>query len=620
MSEKTDIDNLTNGLSGLSVKPKAEIKDDPEPVEVKLKQDPDDDGYNSANSEDTSSSVKKEASEDDEGEANDGKPTANLDDEVELQPLSFTTVGEDEKETIQLISRGPVPIDQESNVPRYHPYRTSVTSSAMSGAHLVRSTEYEAETGVILPTPNVMILRKFDTVNPSKLDAPVSWSNKYEICIERHRLPDETYFGKQPGMDNKVQLFIQLNPNIRELKSFLADVRTEIAEDGQTKVRFIGPIVISLKTELAGSQEDRLLELTSMEERTAAFNLVNQKDITQLTSGIGPHKDTVLSVLCAQRNPANPGQTFAQIHAVIQRLVTHQDTKVQHTVFKQNNNQISAFEIAAITNNNVAACYLAEVMYNLSPDTRTAIRTLNCKDTQGNTIIHLLARKGDTNQQTLKDLLNMKLTDGTKVFTIVSNSKKQFPMHIATQNIRNQPETIKILYQAMPRSFEVVDDDGMTTLHYACQRTNDVSLVRTILSYKKDNINLCNRDGLTALDLVMSRTQVTAQTKGMFAVEPAHQDEIVQLMRNNGAKTGLEMSRQQAPPTYFSPPHSVSPMGSPYSFQTSPRTESVDSPVSYGGASVGSVGYYQQSLSPDSVNVGSPLYQQVMKEEIKQLS
>ena len=186
-------------------------------------------------------------------------------------------------------------------------------------------------------------------------------------------------------------------------------------------------------------------------------------------------------------------------------------------------------------------------MYNLSPDSRTAIRQLNCKDTQGNTIIHLLARKGDSNQRTLRDLLGMKLTDGSRVFSILQNSKRQLPMHIATQNVQNQPETIKLLHQAMPRSFEVVDDDGMTALHYACRRTNDVNLVATILSYKKDNINMMNRDGMTPLDLVMSRTQVDAQTKGMFAIEPKSQDEIVLLLRNNGGKTGLELSCNSTP-------------------------------------------------------------------------
>ena len=59
---------------------------------------------------------------------------------------------------------------------------------------------------------------------------------------------------------------------------------------------------------------------------------------------------------------------------------------------------------------------------------------------------------------------------------------------------------------------------------------------------------------MTALDLIMARTQVTAQTKGMFAVDPPQQEEIVQLMRNNGAKTGLELSQQQGHNTYYSPP------------------------------------------------------------------
>jgi ankyrin repeat protein len=99
-------------------------------------------------------------------------------------------------------------------------------------------------------------------------------------------------------------------------------------------------------------------------------------------------------VLCAKRNPDNPGQILAQIHAVVQRLKSHPDNTVKQTVFRLNNNQISAFEISAITNNSIVACYLAEVMYDISQDTQSALRVLNCKDTQGNTILHLLARKG----------------------------------------------------------------------------------------------------------------------------------------------------------------------------------------------------------------------------------
>ena len=43
-------------------------------------------------------------------------------------------------------------------------------------------------------------------------------------------------------MYDKVQLFVQLNPRVRELRSFLADVRTEVAGDGVSETRVIGPI------------------------------------------------------------------------------------------------------------------------------------------------------------------------------------------------------------------------------------------------------------------------------------------------------------------------------------------------------------------------------------------
>ena len=62
--------------------------------------------------------------------------------------------------------------------------------------------------------------------------------------------------------------------------------------------------------------------------------------------------------------------------------------------------------------------------------------------------------------------------------------------------------------------------------------------------------------------------QVTAQTKGMFAIEAGQQEDIVQLLRNNGAKTGLELSVAAVSYCSYSPPHSAgSPTGSPYSFQ-----------------------------------------------------
>ena len=251
----SDVDNLAEVLGELSV--------ESERPALVVKTDVEDDGYNSKD-------------EEEEGE----------EEEVELEPLTLP-VRTEVQETIQLVSRGP--IHTEHDAQRFSPYSRDHRNLVSSGDYISADTE---ATSFCLPTPNVLILRKLDTNNPSKLEVPVRWTNKYEICIDRHRLPEETYYGKGEGGENKVQLFIQLNPNVCELKSFLADVRSEAGKDGKTKTHFIGPIVISLKTELEDSQERKLLDLTSMEERTAAFNLVNQKEISQLTSGIGPHKDT----------------------------------------------------------------------------------------------------------------------------------------------------------------------------------------------------------------------------------------------------------------------------------------------------------------------------------------
>jgi hypothetical protein len=562
--------------------------------------DGDDDGYSSEERSDKS----EEKSE--------------LDDEEILQPLSF--VSSSPEPTIQYISRGP--IDQESHYNRGHPYSRpgQCPPSNIAPVSLPGDAYHQPAQA------RVLVLKKADHRVPTPLEARVTWNNRHELCIEKHLLPSDTYFGEDT-VENKVRLYIQLDQKVNDYKCFLADVKTVLDTSGESKMRYIGPIVVSLKTELAESQEKRLLDKTTSEERTAAYNLVHQKDLGQLTSGIGPHKDTVLSVLCAKRNPDNPGQILAQIHAVVQRLKSHPDNTVKQTVFRLNNNQISAFEISAITNNSVVACYLAEVMYDISQDTQSALRVLNCKDTQGNTILHLLARKGDSNLNTMKDLLNMQLTDGTKIFTMIANSKKQFPMHIATQSVRNQPGTIRLLHQHMPRAFEVVDDDGMTALHYACQRTTDVELVREVLSHKKDNINSTTKDGLTALDLITRRCSSTTQTLGLFAIEPKQQAEIIGLIRNNGGRSTIhpephphEMTTTTScGPTLanvdyslagsVSPSHSTSPEGSPYSYtqsnMTSPRTPSLGSPCSVNHPSMNSVGSFQQS-SPESTPHGSP--------------
>ena len=283
---------------------------------------------------------------------------------------------------------------------------------------------------------------------------------------------------------SKVQLFVQLDPNIKEFKSFWADVKTGAGEDSVIR-KSIGPIVIFLKAELAESQEEKILSLTSMEERIAAHNLVEKKELAQLTRGMGPHQDTVLAILCAQRRPPEPGRNLAQIYAVLKRLSSSPDPTVRASITRLNNNELSAFEIAAIMNNAVVASYIVEVIYNMTDSLEAALESINCRDSHGNSILHLLARKGDSNIQTLRSLLALRLTDWSPLVRMLPNLKHQFPVHIAAQSKECQTETLRTIHENMSNCFEVRDNDGMTALHYACQRSNDVVSISTILSFCK---------------------------------------------------------------------------------------------------------------------------------------
>merc|ERR1719193_2657936 len=139
---------------------------------------------------------------------------SELDDEEILQPLSFASCSPEP--TIQYISRGP--IDQESHYNRGHPYSRpggcpTSTNTTMSMADDVHHHQQPAQ-------PRVLVLKKADHRIPSPLEVRVTWNNRHELCIEKHILPADTYFGEDTV--NKVRLYIQLNPKVNDLKCFLA--------------------------------------------------------------------------------------------------------------------------------------------------------------------------------------------------------------------------------------------------------------------------------------------------------------------------------------------------------------------------------------------------------------
>ena len=145
------------------------------------------------------------------------------DDEKILEPLVILGEKSGGPE-VEFISRGPVSIDTPDN--RFQPY-----SRPDQNQGVIQSTGKQDE-DKHQPIPNVLIYTKKDRERPTKIDVRIEWSDKHELCIQRYQLPEETCFTEGA---NTIQLFIQLNPNLKETKSFLADVKVGIFEIKLTK-------------------------------------------------------------------------------------------------------------------------------------------------------------------------------------------------------------------------------------------------------------------------------------------------------------------------------------------------------------------------------------------------
>jgi len=275
---------------------------------------------------------------------------------------------------------------------------------------------------------------------------------------------------------------------------------------------------------------------------------VDRKPISDLTCQVGPHGDSVLSILCAQSIvDKHRGQNYAQIHAVLRRLAQSPDKRVRDTILRQDKNGLSALEIAAIKNKAVVACHIIEIIYSMTENIEAASDFINCRDqATGTTILHILARKGDINFETTSALLNIELTDGSSLIKILPNKKNQTPIHIVAQSKSFQPLTMKLFHDKMPNCFQTYDKTGLSPLGMACQRSNDVRTISFILSHNKDNINLPDKQNLTCVDHLLRRGETPAAQKlpqKNFLVEASVKTEMLNLLRNNGGKTSAELTQ-----------------------------------------------------------------------------
>jgi hypothetical protein len=163
-----------------------------------------------------------------------------------------------------------------------------------------------------------------------------------------------------------------------------------------------------------------LLEGVTEADLEDAAVCVARKTEAELTKTFGPNLDTMLMVLCCQkldtpelrakvslRNLVIIFKTFEstfdflQILALTKRLLSSPDSAVRRNIVQKNAIGSSALEYTAINNKPALARFLAEMFYAMGED-------LTIPDKLGNTLLHLMARKGDEVAPTLKTLLDLR--------------------------------------------------------------------------------------------------------------------------------------------------------------------------------------------------------------------
>ena len=81
--------------------------------------------------------------------------------------------------------------------------------------------------------------------------------------------------------------------------------------------------------------------------------------------------------------------------ALASRILGQPDLASRFNVVAKNPDQLSALDYTAVANNRRIAAFLAELYYILGQD-------VTSPDTAGNTLLHMIARKGDCSAPTLE--------------------------------------------------------------------------------------------------------------------------------------------------------------------------------------------------------------------------
>uniref|UniRef100_A0A1B6CPD5 Uncharacterized protein n=1 Tax=Clastoptera arizonana TaxID=38151 RepID=A0A1B6CPD5_9HEMI len=180
------------------------------------------------------------------------------------------------------------------------------------------------------------------------------------------------------------------------------------------------------------------------------------------------------------------------------------------------------------------ARYIVEVMVELG---RNVDETY--LDEDGNTIIHILASKGDSHVKVLAELLQVKQNQ-TYVFDKNCKNKHLLtPLHLAVINHSEENPSFSTIKHLIDHFAEMTEDIlGRTPLHYSVLSRSEPSIVRRLLPINSSKIiNIQDCKGNTALHLIYRNTSVTLEKR----------QEIISNLLKNKANTKITNSLGEMP-------------------------------------------------------------------------
>ncbi|OXU27800.1 hypothetical protein TSAR_008436 [Trichomalopsis sarcophagae] len=257
---------------------------------------------------------------------------------------------------------------------------------------------------------------------------------------------------------------------------------------------------------------ERLKENTTPEAVQRAMTKLLKTPMQELTHA-DTDGDTML--MCLVGNPMELDKKLAYLVPLVERLGT-----IDGALTMLNNRGEDALYVAAMncTHKPYVVGYLAAAFLQKKID--IANRTYRNKvGENGDTLVHLLAAKGDSHGDVLAELLSLKTAEGKPVFDLSRrNYDGRTALHIAVEThvYRMALATTRLLLENGVDPMIKEGKCGDTALHMAVALTCDPALVATLTNHKQgaQSVAVENYTGNTPLHLagaINERTTIERQ-------------------------------------------------------------------------------------------------------------